>query len=275
MIIHGRAVLSAVVLPQITGDFLDVGDPLAVRATGETLARVHLALAQLDAQLTELPRPVASEPLVGAEPRLLHAGAAGGRERAPRAAARLDALLADLPDLDVPPALVHGDVRGANVLLDAGQVSALLDYDSMRLGHRVHDLAAGAVKLATRFRSWDPPPPTMREHLVAGYDSVAGLTSAEKRWLEAFVLAEGQATSPDPLRFRPRRMGVSCRARSLIRDLLSYCSQTSRLVQISPVLIEERSKVEAGLAKCRLLRGDLGADGDSEVAGAFLGEVDP
>ncbi len=70
-------------------------------------------------------------------------------------------------------------------------------------------------------------------------------------------------------------MGVSCRARSLIRDLLSYYSQTSRLVQISPVVIEERSKVEAGLAKCRLLRGDLGADGDSEVAGAFLGEVDP
>ena len=70
------------------------------------------------------------------------------------------------------------------------QVTALLDYDSMRLGHRVHDLAAGAVKLATRFRRWDPSPPTVREQLVAGYHFVAGLTSTEKRWLEAFVLGQ-------------------------------------------------------------------------------------
>ena len=48
------------------------------------------------------------------------------------------------------------------MLLDAGKVTAVLDYDGMRLGHRVHELAAGAVKLATRFRSWDPPPATMR-----------------------------------------------------------------------------------------------------------------
>lgn len=77
-------------------------------------ARVHLAHAQLEIRLPELP---GSAPLAGAEPRLLFAGSAAGRERAPRAAARLDALLADLPDLDVASSLVHGDVRGAPTCL--------------------------------------------------------------------------------------------------------------------------------------------------------------
>lgn len=195
-IINGPTVLSAVLLPEITGDLLDAGDSVAVRATGETLARVHLALAQLDVRLPKLPPLMAPQPLVGAEPLLRRARAGVGRRRAPRAAARLDALLADLPDLDVVPTLVHGDVRGANVLVEAGQVSALLDYDSMTMGHRVHDLAAGAVKLATRFRSWDPPPPNTCRHLVAGYRSVITLTSAEEHWLKALVIAEGIGQIP-------------------------------------------------------------------------------
>lgn len=192
-VVDGASALSVVVLPRVTGDFLDAGDPAAVRATGATLAQVHVALADLQIELPELP---ASTPLAAADPRLIFAGAAAGRDRAPRAADRLDALLGNLPDLDVAPAVVHGDVRGANVLIDAGQVTALLDYDSMVLGQRVHDLAAGAVKLATRFRSWDPPPPGAREHLLAGYRSVAQLTPAEEQWFEAGVLAAGLGQIP-------------------------------------------------------------------------------
>ena len=107
--------LAVIVLPEVTGDFVDAGDPAAVRATA-------------------------------------------GRARAPRAAARLDALLADLPDLDVAAALVHGDVRGANVLVDSGRVTALLDYDSIVLGHRVLDLAARRLGSCRRPRALNRDP---------------------------------------------------------------------------------------------------------------------
>lgn len=192
-LVDGAAPLSVMVLPEVTGDLLDARNVAAVRATGETLARLHLALAELQ---VDLPGGPGSAPPVGVRPRLHLAEGAAARGRAPRAAARLDALLADLPDLDVAPTLVHGDVRGANVLVDAGRVAAVLDYDSMAVGHRVHDLAAGAVKLATRFRTWDPPPPAARGQLLEGYRSVAGLTSAEERWWEAAVLAEGLGQIP-------------------------------------------------------------------------------
>ena len=49
--------LSVIVLPEVTGDFVDAGDPAAVRATGETLARVHLALAQLQIPCPSCQRP--------------------------------------------------------------------------------------------------------------------------------------------------------------------------------------------------------------------------
>lgn len=126
------------------------------------------------------PRPVRALPRTSAV-----------RARAPRAAARLDALLRDLPDLDVTPALVHGDVRGANVLVADDGAAVLLDHDAMGLGHRVLDLARGAATIATQFRTWDPPPPGARRNLVDGYRDVAVLTALEERWLEAALLAEG------------------------------------------------------------------------------------
>lgn len=189
--------MSVMVLPEIAGDFVDPADRDGVRAAGETLARVHLALADVEADLAEAP---GWAPPLASEPRPLRQEAPA-RERAPGAAARLDVLVAELPELDVAPSLIHGDVRGANILCDAGEVSALLDWDGMMLGHRVRDLAAGAVKLATRFQTWDPPPPRAVEQLFAGYRSVLPLTPAEELWLEASVLADGLGqipSGPDP-----------------------------------------------------------------------------
>jgi len=157
VIIHGRAVLSAVVLPQITGDFLDVGDPLAVRATGETLARVHLALAQLDAQLTELPRPVASEPLVGAEPRLLHAGAAGtpappradrvGREPLPAAGRLRDRRLAPL---------VQGEIAAVQVASSPNRLPDLV-FDDASGGRKTLADWRGRTVLLNLWATWCVP----------------------------------------------------------------------------------------------------------------------
>ncbi|SDO62404.1 Phosphotransferase enzyme family protein [Klenkia soli] len=195
-LLDGPVPLSVAVLPEVDGELLDSTDPGAVRATGEVLARVHRAMAGLDLELPPLAGGGAVHPFAAPE-----AATARTRGRAPGAAARLDALLRDLPELDVPAALVHGDVRGANVLVSGGRVSALLDHDSLVVGHRVQDLAAAAVKLATRFHDWDPPPPGSRDQLLDGYRSVAALTAAEEHWLEVCVLAEGLGqipAGPDP-----------------------------------------------------------------------------
>lgn len=194
VVVDGAVPLSVFVLPLVVGAPLDAGDATALRATGAALARMHTALARTDLALpgpvppavlgADLPRPV--RPLPGDAP---------ARARAPRAAARLDALLAELPDLDVPPTLVHGDVRGANVLVADGR-AVLLDHDSMGLGHRVLDLARGAVTIATQFRSWDPPPPGASRQVLDGYREQAALTPLAEGWLTAALLAEGLRQVP-------------------------------------------------------------------------------
>ncbi|VTR76088.1 phosphotransferase enzyme family protein [Cellulomonas hominis] len=190
VVVDGPVRLSVFVMPLVVGRSLDPRDATAVRATGVALARMHRALAGID---VELPGPVPPAVAGVADPRPVRAlpDGAPGRTRAPRAAARLDALLADLPDLDVTPTLLHGDVRGANVLIADGGAAVLLDHDTMGLGHRVLDLARGAATIATQFRAWDPPPPGARRHLVDGYREAAPLTPVEERWLEAALLAEG------------------------------------------------------------------------------------
>ena len=193
--VAGPVPLSLFVMPLVAGAPLDPADAPALRSTGGALARMHGALAGLD---VELPGPVPPAVLGAAGPRPVRAlpEDAPARARAPRAAALLDALLAGLPDLDVPPTLVHGDVHGANVLVTEGEGAVLLDHDSMGLGHRVLDLARGAVTIATRFRTWDPPPAGARRHLLDGYREEAGLTPLEERWLDAALLAEGLRQVP-------------------------------------------------------------------------------
>lgn len=200
VVVEGAVPLSVVVLPLVRAEHLDPTDPDAVRATGAVVARMHRVLASLD---VDLPGPVLPPHAaqVGARPVLELPAASAGRVRLPAVAARLDALVSELPDLDTRPSLVHGDVRGANVLVRDGEVAALLDHDSMGLGHRVQDLARAAVTVATRFRTWDPPPRGAVDHLIAGYRSVLTLSDLEERWLEACLLFEGLAqipAGPDP-----------------------------------------------------------------------------
>lgn len=194
VVVDGAVPLSVIVMPLVEGTPLDPEDAPALRATGAALARMHAALAGID---LALPGPVPPAVLGADRPRpvLPLPGDAPAPARAPRAAARLDALLAGLPDLDGTPTLVHGDVRGANVLVADGR-AVLLDHDTMGLGHRVLDLARGAVTIATQFRSWDPPPPGAIRHVLDGYREQAAPTPLEEGWLAAGLLAEGLRQVP-------------------------------------------------------------------------------
>lgn len=190
--------LSIAVHPTIEGDLLDVGDLAAVRATGELVGRLHLALADEDSTpFADGPREIAGDlrvHVLGTLDRL-------PRDRAPRAHARLVDLLETLPDLDVTPQLGHGDVRGANVLVRNHRVAALLDFDELSLRHRTVEIALGAVLLATEFRRWPPAPPLAHEALLAGYQSVVDVTEVERAWTEALRLWFGLTQippGPDP-----------------------------------------------------------------------------
>lgn len=181
--------LSVVVLPEMSGTWLDVTDPAAVHDAGATLARVHASLASYDDPVLGTPPPSSLRARVGAwlaeDPGL-----------APEASRRLAEAVADLPDLDDEPQLVHWDFRAANLLTEHGRVSGVLDLDEVLTEHRVRDLAKACVFLGTLFTDWRPTPVAVRERLVAGYESVRPLGATERAWLEPLVLWTGIAALP-------------------------------------------------------------------------------
>lgn len=196
-IVETDRALSAAVHPRVDGDLLDVADLVAVHATGELVGRLHVALAEVD------PAPFAGGPreilgdlrthVIGTLSRLPQA-------RAPHAFARLTDLLGTLPDIEVPPRLGHGDIRGANVLVRDHRVAAVLDFDELSIRHRSVEISLGAVLLATGFRRWPPAPPVAQDAFLRGYESVVTLTDAERGWCEALRLWFGlrQIRGDDP-----------------------------------------------------------------------------
>ena len=174
--------LSVAVLPEVSGDWLDVADPVAVRDAGACLARIHGALraiaweapttARLDDPRSEVLRWLRSDDA---------AGPAGPRRR-------LERLLADAPDLRGTVQPVHNDFRAANVLTRASSVVAVLDFDEVIVAPPVFDLAKASVYLGTRFRDWGPTSPEVRARFRAGYESVRPLGDDEARWFELVVL---------------------------------------------------------------------------------------
>lgn len=193
--------LSLTVAPVVSGAFLDMADLDGAHAAGAALAQLHRATAHLN---HALPGDEARgrEPALGT--RLGLAEQDSARAKAPRAAAELDGLLAELPDLDDAVQVVHNDYRGANVLMHSSRVAAILDFDEVRVDHPVCDLGRAMVLMATRFTTWDPTPPPVQRALVQGYTSVLPLGDLQTGWLRAVTLRLGIASipsGPDPARW--------------------------------------------------------------------------
>ncbi len=185
--------LSVTVLPELTGDWLDVGDEQAVHAAGAVLARVHAALGG-----ESVPPVLAAEPSVPVRTRVEEwlAGPGAG-ERWAAGAGRLVAALAAVPDLDEVPQLVHGDFRAANVLTVGSSVVGVLDLDDADVRPRVLDLAVAGVLLGTRFHDWAPTSRPVRRVFRAGYESVRPLGTTESAWLDVLDLWVGLRMVPD------------------------------------------------------------------------------
>lgn len=169
----------------IGGTLLDVRDPAQVRTAGVTLARIHDALRDSPdraraAGVRLPPTPLAQQ-------------IAGWLDGAPahvpdRARVALRRLLAAAPSDDLPVQIVHGDYRAANVLCADSEVVAVIDFEDLRLDHRIVELARSAVLLGTLFHDWGPVPESVHRQLLDGYRSVSALTEDELAWWDALVL---------------------------------------------------------------------------------------
>ena len=188
---------------EIRGDLLDIDDLRQVRATGAVLARLQEALgAYPDAD--RIPAlAVTSQPLTTRVTDWL--GSRAGR----LPATALDTLRGQVagapPDL-VARQLVHFDFRSANILCAGGAVAAVLDFEEVRHDHPLVELARAAVLLGTRYHNWGPVPAEVRTELIAGYQSVRPLSSAEADWLDILLLWLALAMVPrgdDPTGWGP------------------------------------------------------------------------
>ncbi|GAA4715732.1 Ser/Thr protein kinase RdoA involved in Cpx stress response, MazF antagonist [Promicromonospora umidemergens] len=198
--------LSVTVLPELSGDWLDVTDRAAVLSAGACLAEVHQALGSLGAgdAFEAGPREPAPAPAGGSTaPRsgeltqtISDWLATRDHQLAPEASRRLRSLLSGAPELDDEPQLVHNDFRAANILTRDSTVVGVLDLDEVRVEHRVHDLAKASVYLGTRFTAWQPTSGDVRQALRAGYESVRPLSPAEACWFEILVVWQGLHAIP-------------------------------------------------------------------------------
>ena len=172
----------------VEGSMLDADDVAQVYAAGAVLADLHLAMAEYpDGEHLGPGGQAESTPLRSRVERWLESTA--GEHVAPLAHAlrrRLDSLPAEV---ELPPhQLVHLDFRSANVLCDEDRITAILDFEEAGVDYPVHDLAKAAALLGTRFRHWGPVSSRTHDTLVAGYQRVRTLSSAEAAWLKPLML---------------------------------------------------------------------------------------
>lgn len=169
---------------EMAGDLLDPADLTQAQAAGKVLAQLHVSLAQYPRSST-LDLYDGSAPLNSRISDWLDADVKGVS-----AAARetLRRLVQDAPASPIPPQLVHGDFRSANVLWDDGRIAAVLDLEEARWDHPIDELARSAVLLGTRYRNWGPVTRETRLEFLNGYQAVRPLAPAEMAWWSILVL---------------------------------------------------------------------------------------
>ncbi|WP_041289817.1 phosphotransferase [Kribbella flavida] len=188
--------LSVAVLPEIDGDWLDVGDEAAVHAAGACLASLHHALAEYADADPAVSHGATGDSGEDLRERLTKWLATDDRGVTLAASQRLAAAVAALPPLDTREQLVHNDYRAANLLTRDSAVVGILDFDEIARQHPVHDLAKAFVYLSTLFTEWKPTAPGVRRTFLAGYESVRRLSPAEHAWLETLALWVGIQAVP-------------------------------------------------------------------------------
>jgi len=178
----------------IGGALLDVKNRQEVWEAGATLARLHDALqvyphADLAAQVLGSPDAILAQ----------MTGWLASSNSAHLPAHVRDAflrLVESAPTESLSVQVVHGDYRAANILCHDTQVVGVLDFEEARCDHRIVELARSAVLLGTLFHDWGPVSRSVRQQLLAGYESVHQLDPVEARWWDVLVLWYSLALVP-------------------------------------------------------------------------------
>lgn len=179
--------LSLGIQPLITGELLDPTDLVQAAAAGRMLAHLHQALAaypQAAAFAGQATVPPLTERIATWAGQKLTADRDPGLLTAYTA---LQAQAATLPPHGLEIQLVQRDYRAANILWADGQITAVLDFEETRWGHRVNDLAWAAIHLGTRYHNWGPVSAAVHAAFLASYQAVQPLTATEEAWLPALL----------------------------------------------------------------------------------------
>ncbi|WP_437279410.1 homoserine kinase [Sorangium sp. So ce375] len=205
--------------------------PDATRRVGAALARVHLVgasfegantsrfdLDSLDQRLRGLrsPRPTADATALPPDVAAAVDELTG----------RLERIRAAAPRTPGPQTLIHGDLFRDNVLWQAGEISALLDFESASRGSAAFDLAV--TMLAWCFG--DDLDPELVSALAAGYASVRPLSTEERdRFFHESVIAalRFSITRITDFELRPKGSGV-------YKDFRRFLARQRTLERLGP-----------------------------------------
>jgi len=172
----------------MTGELLDPTQLEQAQTAGIILAQLHQALAVYP-RATDFARQD-SLPTLAENIQAWGATKAATRPDVALVAGR-KALMQSLQSgelSELTSQVVHHDYRAANILWQAGKITAVLDFEDLRWSYRVNDLAWAAVHLGTRFHHWGPISEEVHAHFLAAYTSRHPLTAAEQTWLPVLML---------------------------------------------------------------------------------------
>jgi homoserine kinase type II len=139
---------------------------------------------------------------------------------------RLERIRAAAPRTPGPQTLIHGDLFRDNVLWQAGEISALLDFESASRGSAAFDLAV--TMLAWCFG--DDLDPELVSALAAGYASVRPLSTEERdRFFHESVIAalRFSITRITDFELRPKGSGV-------YKDFRRFLARQRTLERLGP-----------------------------------------
>ncbi|GAA4914433.1 homoserine kinase [Stackebrandtia albiflava] len=157
------------------GRAADGSDGAPAAQTGELLARLHtLTSGWLDARIPEYDRVAALRATIDGPFEV--PGAEEWRAAVESFLAENSTGLAELAELPAGP--LHHDMHGANLLVENGRITAVLDFDELNHGPLVIDLARALFYLAVAQPDRGLPA-APAEALVAGYRSARMLTGPE------------------------------------------------------------------------------------------------
>jgi aminoglycoside phosphotransferase len=211
------ALAGTVPVPPVVVDASDRGLLVLGEQPGRTLRSVLVAgdvtdappveelvdlLRRLDAAAPAIVSRPARRSVIGdasAHGALLASAVPSSRRRIERLVARLGT-----DDAPRPDAFVHGDFHAAQVMVDGGRVTGLLDLDDAGRGARADDLATFLAHLAIV----DSPSPALRAYaddVLAAFDALADPADLRRRVAAVLV---GLATGPFRVQERRWRAGT-------------------------------------------------------------------